>query len=190
MGIVAAEKTSIHWSELCNTMRISIAGIVSSLLLGFFLSDSTWKLCFFLTLWMQHLSAGRGGICIIKCKQCSHDAMQTHLTLPRYPHLKQLGRNLPVARLGFKSSSKLVWSCRRAPDTQCSDPALGNSCASPHLWLGWYFEGKLGLVYVLFLLFPWDSLRFKSKISTLSTVLSSHCKWLLCVMFKRLSVGD
>lgn len=24
-------------------------------------------------------------------------------------------------------------------------PCLGNSCASPRLWLGWYSEGKLGL---------------------------------------------
>lgn len=80
--------------------------------------------------------------------------MQTPLILPRYPHPKQLGRNLAVVRLGFKNSSKLVWSCRNAPDAQCSNPALGNSCASPHLQLGWYFEGKLGLVYVFFLLFP------------------------------------
>lgn len=100
------------------------------------------------------ISGGEGERCVIKCKEGSHDAIQTHIILPRCHCLKQLGRSFPVARLGFKNSSKLVWSCRSAPYVWCSDPAFGNSCASPCLWLGWYFEGKLGLVFVFFPLFP------------------------------------
>lgn len=142
-GVTAVDGTKSDQSELLNTERIFIAGILSEVCSYTSGCQIPLKNCVSFSLCRCSIcpacsTGGReGGRYVIKCKQGSHDAIQTHIILPRCHCLKRLGRSFPVARRGFRNSSELVWSCRALLTCTAPTPRSGTVLQVPaHGWAG------------------------------------------------------